>query len=97
MDLGFGMIQEPHQDGDSSQLPDVLLDRVVLVAEVLQIRRGVGLHRVHGVAQHGDDLPEVGIPPARILADGVEAHHAGALLRDERLRTVQVLETELDD
>lgn len=102
MDLRLGMIQQAHQDGDAFEVPDVLFDFVVLVAQVLQVGGSVGLDGVDGVAEHGDDLGQVGVPPARVLADAVDgwralaqavdAGHAATLRLRQRRRvtTVQV-------
>lgn len=76
MHLGLGVIQQAHQDGDPFEVPDVLFDFVVLVAQVLQVGGGVGLDGVDGVAEHGDDLGQVGVPPARVLADAVDGGRA---------------------
>lgn len=70
--FGFGVIQKADQNGNPFQLADVLLNFVILVAEVLQVGGGVGLHRVDGVTQHGDDLWEIGVPPAGVLANAVD-------------------------
>lgn len=108
MHLGLGVVQQAHQDGDPLEVPDVLFDFVVLVAEVLQVGGGVGLDGVDGVAEHGDDLGQVGVPPARVLADAVDggralaqavdAGHAAALgLRQRRrVAAVQVRDPLLD-
>lgn len=102
MDLRLRMIQQPHQDGDPFEVPDVLFDFVVLIAQVLQVGGSVGLDGVDGVAEHGDDLGQVGVPPARVLADAVDggralpqavdAGHAAPLRLRQRRRvpTVQV-------
>lgn len=71
VDFRFGVVQKPHQNRNPLQLAHILLDLVVFVAQVLQVGSGVGLDRVNGVAQHGDDLGEVWVTPARVLADAV--------------------------
>lgn len=100
MDLRLWMIQQAHQDGDALEVPHVLFDFVVLVAQVLQVGGGVGLDGVDGVAEHGDDLGQVGVPPARVLADAVDgrralaqavdAGHAAALRLRQRRRVAPV-------
>lgn len=100
MHLGLRVIQQPHQDGDALEVPDVLFDFVVLVAQVLQVGGGVGLDGVDGVAEHGDDLGQVGVPPARVLADAVDggralaqpvdAGHAATLGLGQRRRVAAV-------
>lgn len=108
MDLRLWVIQQAHQDRDALEVPDVLFDFVVLVAQVLQVGRGVGLDGVDGVAEHGDDLGQVGVPPARVLADAVDggralpqpvdAGHAAPLRLRQRRRVaaVQVRDPLLD-
>lgn len=95
--LGFGVVQQLHQHGHAAQLPHLLLDAVVLVAQVLQVGGGVGLDRVHGVAEHGDDLVQVRVSPARVSADAVQAHHAVALVGEvQRLRSTHGLEKRVE-
>lgn len=71
VDFRFGVVQKTHQNRNPLQLTHVLLNLVIFVAQVLQVGSGVGLDRVNGVAQHGDDLGEVWVAPARVLADAV--------------------------
>lgn len=78
VDLGLGVVQKPHQDRNPLQLAHVLLDLVVLVTQVLQVGGGVRLDRVDGVSQHGDDLGQVGVTPAWVLADAVDGGRAPA-------------------
>lgn len=80
VDLRLGVIQQPYQYWNATELPDILLDLVVLITEMLQIGRSVGLDRIHGVAEHGDDLAQVGVSPSRVFANGVQADHAGTLM-----------------
>lgn len=95
--LGLGVVQQLHQHGHAAQLPHLLLDAVVLIAQVLQVGGGVGLDRVHGVAEHGDDLVQVGISPAWVSADAVQAHHAVALVGEvQRLRSTHGLEERVE-
>lgn len=71
VDFGFGVVQEPHQDRDPLQLTHILLNLVIFVTQVLQVGSGVGLDRVNGMAQHGNDLGEVWVTPAWVFADAV--------------------------
>lgn len=71
VDFRFGMVQKPHQNRNPLQLTHILLDLVVFIAQVLQVGSCVGLDWVNGVAQHGDDLGEVWVTPAWVLADAV--------------------------
>lgn len=71
VDFRFGVVQKPDQNRNPLQLSHILLNLVVFVAQVLQVGSGIGLDRVNGVAQHGDDLREVWVTPARVLADAV--------------------------
>lgn len=78
VDFGFGVVQEPHQNRNPLQLTHILLDFVIFVAQVLQVGGGVGLDRVNRVAQHGDDLREIWVTPARVLADAVDGRRTPA-------------------
>lgn len=78
VDFRFGVVQQPNQNRNSLQLTHVFLNLVVFVAQVLQVGSGVGLDRVNGMPQHGDDLREVGISPTRVLADAVYGGRAPA-------------------
>ena len=80
VDFRFRVVQQFHQDRHAVQLADVLLDAVVLITQVLQISGRVGLDRVHRVAEHGDDLVQVGVPPAGVSAEAVQADHAAAFV-----------------
>lgn len=71
VDFRFGVVQKPDQNRNPLQLSHILLNLVVFVAQVLQVGSGIGLDRVNGVAQHGDDLREVWVTPAWVLADAV--------------------------
>lgn len=71
VDFRFGVVEKPHQNRDPLQLAHILLDLVIFVTQVLQVGSGVGLDRVDGVAQHGDDLRKVWVTPARVLTDAV--------------------------
>lgn len=71
VDLRFGVVQKPHQNRNPLQMAHILLNLVIFITQVLQVGSGIGLDRVDGVAEHGDDLREVGVAPARVLADAV--------------------------
>lgn len=71
VDLRLGVVQKPNQNRNPLQLTHVFFNLVVFVAQVLQVGSRVGFDRVDRVPQHGDDLREIRIPPARVLADAV--------------------------
>ena len=50
-------------EGDPAQLPSLGLDGIVHVAEVLQVRRGIGLDHGVGVLKEFDDLVKIRISP----------------------------------
>lgn len=100
MDLWLWMIEQAHQDGDPLKVPHVLFDFIILVAQVLQVGSGVRLDRVNRVAEHGNDLGEVRVPPPGVLANAVnrggalpqavDAGHASSLWLCQRCRVAAV-------
>lgn len=74
----FGVVQEPHKNRNPLQLAHIFFNLVVFVAQVLQVGSGVGFDGVDRVPQHGDDLWEVRISPARVLTDAVYGWRAPA-------------------
>lgn len=77
MDLWLRMVEQAHQDGYPFKVPHVLFDFVILIAQVLQVGRGVRLDWINRVAEHGDDFGEVGVPPPGVFANAVD--RGGAL------------------
>ena len=55
--------EEPNQGRDAPELPGLGLDRVIHVAEVLQIGRSVGLDHGVGILKEFDDLVEIWVSP----------------------------------
>lgn len=80
VDLSFRVVQQLHQHRHSIQLSHLLLDAVVLITQVLQVGGSIGLDWVHRVAEHRDHLMQVGVSPARVSADAVQADHAVAFV-----------------
>jgi len=54
---------EGDEGGDAAEQARLLLDRVAVVAEVLQVGRRVGLHHAVRIVQEGDHFVQVGITP----------------------------------
>lgn len=80
MDLSLRMVQQRHQDRNPVQLTDLLLDPVILITQVLQIGSRVGLDGIQRVAEHWDHFMQVGVSPARVSSNAVQAHHAAAFV-----------------
>ena len=63
MDFGDVVAEEIDEWRDAPELPRLGLDGVVHVAQVLEVRGGIGLDHTVGVVQELDDLVEVGVAP----------------------------------
>lgn len=74
----LGMIQKSHKYRDPLQLAHVLLNLIVLIAQVLQVGSSVGFHWINRVSQHGNDLWEIRVPPTWVLADAVDGRRTSA-------------------
>ena len=86
MDFGDVVAEEVDEGRDAAELPRLGLDGVVHVAEVLEVRRRIGLDHTVGVVQELDDLVEVGVAPLYACHACKEEKRGGRKLEPVRFR-----------